>query len=65
MKMAVSASRNRDNPVVRFKTPEVLERELNFGLSTDGVDNSELLHICVKVFENSVLVGIHVLVMLT
>ncbi|CAK8678895.1 cysteine sulfinic acid decarboxylase-like isoform X3 [Clavelina lepadiformis] len=57
MKMAVSASRNRDNPVVRFKTPEVLERELNFGLSTDGVDNSELLHICEKVFENSVLVG--------
>lgn len=57
MKEAVQACRNRENPVIRFKTPEELKSVMDFSLSSLGSDHQELLRLCHGTLENSVLTG--------
>ena len=57
MKQVVQGCRDRNNPVIKFKTPEELQSLINFQLTSDGVEHSELLQLCNKAIDHSVLTG--------
>jgi len=57
MKQVVQACRDRSNPVVKFKTPDELQSLIDFRLGTNGVEHSELLKLCSKAIDHSVLTG--------
>ena len=53
----VQGCRDRSNPVIKFKTPEELQKCINFQLSSEGVDHSELLKLSSSVIDNSARTG--------
>ena len=53
MKDVVQYSRDRSNPVIKFKTPEQLLETIDYSLSKEGTDNEKLLELCEKVVEHS------------
>nr|XP_009858609.1 cysteine sulfinic acid decarboxylase isoform X1 [Ciona intestinalis] len=57
MKRVVQGTRDRNTPVVNFKTPEELKELVDFDLTTDGNHREDLLSLCEKVFDYSVLTG--------
>uniref|UniRef100_H2ZM90 Uncharacterized protein n=2 Tax=Ciona savignyi TaxID=51511 RepID=H2ZM90_CIOSA len=57
MQRAVQASRDRNTPLVNFKKPEELKKLLNFELQGTGESHTNLLALCDKVFDYSVLSG--------
>ena len=53
MKDVVQYSRDRSNPVIKFKTPEQLLETIDYSLSKEGTGNEKLLELCEKVVEHS------------
>ena len=57
MEKVVKACRDRSNPVMRFKTPKELQKEMDFSLPSKGVTHSDLIDLCNQTIENSILTG--------
>jgi len=53
MRDVVQFSRERSNPVIKFKTPEQLLETIDYSLSKEGCGNEKLLELCEKVVEHS------------